>query len=114
MGRYAIKNLFGIEGLNVAWYGVIISVGFLLGVALAGHRAKRYGLKSDIVYDFILLALPVAIVCARIYYGIFQWEDYVNAPIKIFAIWEGGLAIYGGVLGGLLTAALFCKHMNEF
>ena len=110
MGRYAIENLFGIEGLNVAWYGVIIGIGFLLGVALACHRAKRYDLKSDIVYDFILFALPVALVCARAYYVIFQWERYANDPIKIFAVWEGGLAIYGGVLGGLLTAIVFCKH----
>lgn len=110
MGRYAIENLLGIEGLNVAWYGVIIGIGFLLGVALACHRAKRYELKSDIVYDFILFALPVALICARAYYVIFQWERYANNPIKIFAVWEGGLAIYGGVLGGLLVAVLFCRH----
>lgn len=112
MEKYAIKNLFGIEGLNIAWYGVIIAVGVLLSLAMAGHRTKRYGIKRDAVYDFILLALPVSIICARAYYVIFEWERYSQEPIKIFAIWEGGLAIYGGVLGGLLTAVLFCKRKN--
>lgn len=112
MSKYAVENLFGIEGLNIAWYGIIIGVGLLLGVTLAGYRAKRYGLQYDTIYDFILLALPAAIFCARAYYVIFQWENYADNPIKIFAVWEGGLAIYGGVIGGLLTAVLFCRHRN--
>lgn len=110
MSRYAIKNLFGIEEWNIAWYGVIIGAGFLLGTVLAGHCAKRYGLKNDLIYDFILWALPISVICARTYYVIFQWEDYAGDPAKIFAIGEGGLAIYGGVLGGCLTAILFCRH----
>lgn len=84
----------------------------MLGITLAGCRAKRYGLKSDTIYDFILLALPAAILCARAYYIIFQWKNYLDNPIRIFAIWEGGLAIYGGVIGGLLTAVLFCRDKN--
>lgn len=104
MQPYVIENLFGIEGWNIAWYGVIIGVGIFLGLALASYRAKKYKVKTEIIYDFILIALPVAIICARAYYVIFEWEKYADNPIKIFAIWEGGLAIYGGILGGLLTA----------
>ena len=112
MQPYVIENLFGIEGWNIAWYGVIIGVGIFLGLALASYRAKEYKVKTEIIYDFILIALPVAIICARAYYVIFEWEKYADNPIKIFAIWEGGLAIYGGILGGLLTAIIFCnlKH----
>ena len=112
MQPYVIENLFGIEGWNIAWYGVIIGVGIFLGLALASYRAKKYKVKTEIIYDFILIALPVAIICARAYYVIFEWEKYADNPIKIFAIWEGGLAIYGGILGGLLTAIIFCnlKH----
>lgn len=112
MQPYMIENLFGIEGWNIAWYGVIIGVGIFLGLALASYRAKKYNEKPEIIYDFILIALPVSIICARAYYVIFEWEKHADNPIKIFAIWEGGLAIYGGVLGGLLTAIIFCnlKH----
>lgn len=110
MQPYIIEDLFGIEGWNIAWYGVIIGVGIILGVALAIKRAPKYGMKPELIYDFILIALPVAIVCARAYYVIFEWKHYAANPIKVFAIWEGGLAIYGGVLGGLLTAVIFCKR----
>lgn len=112
MNRYAAENLFGIEGFHIAWYGVIIGVGILSGIALASHRAKREGLGTEIIYDFILMALPIAIICARGYYVIFEWENYIGSPAKIFAIREGGLAIYGGVLGGLLTAVLFCRKRH--
>lgn len=109
MQPYMIENLFGIEGWNIAWYGIIIGIGIFLGLALASYRTKKYNVKQELIYDFILIALPVAIICARAYYVIFEWENYADNPIKIFAIWEGGLAIYGGVLGGLLTAVIFCR-----
>lgn len=113
MNRYLIENLFGIEGWNIAWYGVIIAIGMVLGVLLAIYRANRVGLKSDLILDFILIAIPAAIVCARIYYVAFEWEAYVKDFLSVFKIREGGLAIYGGVLGGILTAYLFC-HQNNF
>jgi len=104
-----VEDLFGIEGFNIAWYGVIIGFGILMGVLLANYKAKRNGYKSDLIFDFILIALPVAIICARLYYVTFEWEEYLNHPLKIFAIREGGLAIYGGVIGGFLSAVVFCK-----
>ena len=61
------------------------------------------------LYDFLLIAAPVAILCARAYYVIFEWESYADNPVKILAIWEGGLAIYGGVIGGVITAIVFCR-----
>ena len=110
MSKYLIENLFGIEGWSIAWYGVIIAVGMGLGVILAIYRTRKQGLKEDLIFDFILIALPVAIICARGYYVIFEWDSYSGDILSIFKIWEGGLAIYVGVLGGLITAILFCRH----
>ena len=111
--RYLIKNLFGINGLNIAWYGVIIAFGVLLGVLIACREAKRQNLKSEIIFDFLFLALPIAIICARIYYVVFEWEQYSGNFTKMIAIWEGGLAIYGGVIGGIIAAIIFSKR-NHF
>jgi len=109
INRYLVENLFGISGLNIAWYGVIIGFGILLGILIACREAKRQNLKSDIIFDFFILALPLAIICARLYYVIFEWEQYRGNFMKMVAIWEGGLAIYGGVIGGFLAAVIFCK-----
>ena len=109
MNRLAITNLFGIQGLNIAWYGVIIACGLLLGIWLATYRAKKRGWSSDLVLDFILLAVPLAIIGARTYYVAFEWEYFAANPAKIIAINEGGLAIYGAVIGGFLAAFLFSK-----
>lgn len=109
MNRYAFKNLFGLEGLNIAWYGLIIASGLALGVLLAMHRAKQRILNPDMVLDFLVFAMPLAIIGARLYYVVFEWGSYADDLLKIFAINEGGLAIYGAVIGGLLAAAIFSK-----
>ncbi|EQB88698.1 phosphatidylglycerol:prolipoprotein diacylglycerol transferase [Clostridium punense] len=113
MNRFLIEDLFGIEGFNIAWYGVIIGVGMVLGILLASYRAKKNGYKTDLIFDYFLIALPIAIICARMYYVAFEWEVYANNPINILAIREGGLAIYGGVIGGMLAALIFTKA-NKF
>ena len=109
MNRFIVESLFGIQGLNITWYGVIIASGMLLGILLASTRAKRRGWKSDLVLDFILLAIPLAVIGARLYYVAFEWEQYAQNLIKVFAINEGGLAIYGAVIGGFLAAFLFSR-----
>lgn len=76
MSKYLIENLFGIDGWNIAWYGVIIAMSMVLGVMLAIYRARKQGIKEDLIFDFILLALPIAIICARGYYVIFKWDSY--------------------------------------
>ena len=113
MNRFIVENLFGIRGFNIAWYGVIIGLGMLLGVMLAVYRAESDGYKSDLIIDFILIAFPVAIICARLYYVVFEWGYYAANPIKILAIREGGLAIYGGVIGGFISAVIFSR-VNKF
>ena len=109
MDRFIIHNLFGIEGFNIAWYGVIIGFGMVLATCIAAWRAQKAGYKSDLIIDFVLFAVPIAIICARIYYVTFEWEYYSQDLSRIFAIREGGLAIYGGVIGGVATAIVFCK-----
>ena len=109
MDRFIIHNLFGIEGFNIAWYGVIIGFGMVLATCVAAWHAQKAGYKSDLIIDFVLFAVPIAIICARIYYVIFEWEYYSQDLSRIFAIREGGLAIYGGVIGGVVTAIVFCK-----
>ena len=108
--RFLVKNLFGIEGLNIAWYGAIIAFAILLGVWLASREAERQGLKADLIFDFLIIVLPLAIIGARAYYVIFEWASYADDPMKIFALREGGLAIYGGVIGGFIAALIFSKR----
>jgi len=109
MNRFAVENLFGIEGLNIAWYGVIIASGMMLGILLALRRARNRGYKPDAILDFVLVAIPLAVVGARLYYVAFEWENYADNLWKIFAINQGGLAIYGGVIGGLLAAVIITR-----
>ena len=95
--------------LMIYYYGVIIAVGLILAVLYACKRSKEFGIKEDDVVDGVLWVTPFAILCARAYYVIFSWSSYAGDPMKIFYIWEGGLAIYGGVLGALLGVAVFCR-----
>lgn len=109
MNRFAFENLFGIQGLNIAWYGIIIGCGMVLGVLLAAYRAKQRGFQSDMIIDFLLWALPLAIVGARLYYVVFEWKSYAGDPFKILAVNQGGLAVYGGVIGGIIAGFIFCR-----
>ena len=96
--------------LKVHFYGVIIACGLILGVLYACRRCKEFGLKEDDLIDGVLYVTPFAIVCARAYYVIFRWaEEYAANPISVFYIWEGGIAIYGGVIGAVIGIVVFCK-----
>ncbi|HOG02108.1 MAG: Prolipoprotein diacylglyceryl transferase [Betaproteobacteria bacterium ADurb.Bin341] len=109
MNRFAFENVFGIEGFNIAWYGIIIACGMFLGAVLAVYRAKKRGFKPDLILDFLLVAIPSAMIGARLYYVVFEWENYAGDLSKVLAINQGGLAIYGGVIGGIVAAVIFCK-----
>lgn len=100
-------NLFGIA---VYWYAVIIVSGIVLAVWLSSKEAVKVGLKEDDVIDFMLWGLPSAIVGARLYYVIFEWQDYVSNPMDIFLIRNGGLAIYGGLIGGGIALLIFTRN----
>ena len=100
---------FTLFGKNIYFYGVIIAVGFLLGILFCAKNAPRFGLTEDNVYDVILWLIPMSIIGARAYFVLFRLEEYLKNPMDIFAIREGGLAIYGGVIAGVLTAILVCR-----
>ena len=101
---------FRLFGIPVYWYAIIIVSGIALAVWLSSREAVRVGLKEDDVFDFMLWGLPAAIVGARLYYVAFQWQDYVDNPIEIFFTRNGGLAIYGGLIGGGLALFFFTRH----
>lgn len=94
---------------QIHWYGVIIAFGVVLALVLSVQEGKRQSIPEDDFYDYLLWALPVAIVCARIYYVVFQWPYYSQHLAEIIAIWDGGIAIYGAIIGGLLTLLVFCR-----
>ena len=100
---------FTVFGKDIYWYGIIIAVGFILAVVYAMARADQFGLTEDNILDMLFAAVPAAIVCARAYYCLFYWELYAENPISVLYIWEGGLAIYGGVIGAVAAVLIFCK-----
>ena len=95
--------------LSIHFYGLIIATGLILAVVYACRRSAQFGIKEDDLLDGVLWVTPFAILCARAYYCIFTWEHYADDPISVLYIWEGGLAIYGGVLGAALGVAVFCR-----
>ena len=98
-----------IGSFNIYFYGIIIAMGMVLAVVYACRRSKQFGIKEDDILDAVLWITPFAILCARAYYCIFSWEHYKDNPISLLYIWEGGLAIYGGVLGAAVGVAVYCK-----
>ena len=103
-GRY-----IEIGSFTIYYYGIIIAIGLMLAVIYGCRRSKEFGIKEDDILDGVLWIVPLAIVCARLYYVIFKWEDYADDLGSIIKIWNGGLAIYGGVLGAILGVAILCK-----
>jgi len=100
---------FTVMGKDIYWYGIIIALGFVLAVIYGMRRAPQFGLTEDNILDMLFAAVPTAIVCARLYYCVFYWELYAHNPISVLYIWEGGLAIYGGVIGAVAAVLIFCK-----
>lgn len=100
---------FSLGGLSVHWYGVIIASAVLLAIFLGTNESEKRGIKSDDIIDMMLWALPISIIGARLYYVVFEWSYYVQHPDEIIAIWNGGIAIYGGLIAGGLTVYWFTK-----
>jgi prolipoprotein diacylglyceryl transferase len=101
---------FEIFGLEVRWYGILIAMGMFIGSFIVLKTAKKKGYKEDDIIDLILVALPSGIVGARIYYVIFSWDYYAGDFMKMINLRGGGLAIHGGVIGGLIGGYIFCKR----
>lgn len=116
---YLDISLFGIEmnpprtleifGLSIHFYGLIIACGLMLAVWYGCKRCNQFGFSVDDLTDGVLCIVPFAILCARLYYCIFDWDSYKNDPISILYIRNGGLAIYGGVIGAAIGVIIFSK-----
>ena len=99
---------FSIGSLNINFYGICIAVGLLLAVLYGCLRSKEFGFKQDDILDGVLIVVPIAVVFARLYYCVFEWDMYKADPVSVLYIWKGGLAIYGGVIGAVLGVTAFC------
>lgn len=110
IGEFTLNRVaFSLFGKPIYWYGVIIAVGFLLAITYAIKRSREFGLDADRVLDVIMGGAIGGVIGARIYYVVFSWADYKDNLVDVFKIWEGGIAIYGGIIGGFLVGALMCK-----
>lgn len=98
-----------IFGLDVYWYGIIIGSAVLLSLCLAIHEAKRTGQDSEKYIDFTIIAMIFCIIGARLYFVIFSWSQYKDNVFEIFNLRNGGLAIYGGIIAGIITAFVYTK-----
>lgn len=98
---------FSVGPLQIHWYGLLIAIGMLLAVVYACRRCKEFGLRDNDLIDGVLCIVPFAVLCARAYYCIFQWDAYADDPISVLYIWNGGLAIYGGVIGAAIGIIVF-------
>ena len=103
------SRIISLGPLTIHYYGLIIATGLMLAVLYCCKRSDQFGLKEDDVLDGVLWITPFAIICARIYYCVFSWQEFAADPISVLYIWNGGIAIYGGVLGAILGMAVFCR-----
>lgn len=101
--------LFEWGPFTLRWYGFLIASAVLIGVSLSMYLAKRRGVNPELLSDLAIWLVIAAIPCARLYYVAFEWKNYANNPAEIFAIWHGGIAIHGAVLGGLVASLIFAR-----
>lgn len=108
-----VGKRFTIAGLDIAFYGMIIGIGILVGILLAEREAKRTGQDREIYLDYAIYAVVCSIIGARLYYVIFSWEHYKDDLLQIFNLRQGGIAIYGAVIGAVLTLIVYTKLKKQ-
>ena len=107
------RTAFSIGSFNVYWYGILIASGLLLAVLYAYFNAKRYDVNRDKLFNCVIVGIITAIIGARMFYVAFRWSDFASNPIKILDIRDGGLAIYGGIIGALIGGLLIAKIQKQ-
>ncbi len=103
---------FSLFGIDIMWYGILIALGVVLGYVVAVNLAKIEKISENTILDILVWALPIAIIGARLYYVLFEWEYYSKNPKEIIDIRGGGLAIYGGIIAAVITCYVICKKKN--
>lgn len=103
------ENMITIGDFSIKWYGFLIVLGMVLAVVFAFRNCRKFGLDMEVLYEPVFYAVMAGIIGARLYYCIFNFDAYRNNPISILYIWEGGLAIYGGIIGAAVVGIIMCK-----
>lgn len=101
---------FNLGPIQVKWYGILMATGVLVATLMAINEGKKRQIMPDDFIDFLLWAVPIGFIGARIYYVVFEWGYFSQHPDQIIAIWNGGIAIYGGLIAGLIVLLVFCHQ----
>lgn len=101
---------FDLGPIQVKWYGILMATGVLVATLMAINEGKKRQIMPDDFIDFLLWAVPIGFIGARIYYVVFEWGYFSQHPDQIIAIWNGGIAIYGGLIAGLIVLLVFCHQ----
>lgn len=111
--KLTINNIaFSIFGIDIYWYAILIVGAMIAGIIILKLRDGLYGIKVETVIDLVLYLIPISIISARLYYVLFDLDFFLKEPMQILNIRTGGMAIYGGIIGGAITSFVFCKKKN--
>lgn len=103
---------FKVFEIDVYWYAILIVLAFIIGILLCKKDNGKYNINFDNVLELFIIIIPISIICARIYFIIFKLEYYLQEPQEIFNLRDGGLAIYGGIIGAIIAVVIYCKRKN--
>ena len=103
------KIAFSILGIDIHWYAILIVIAIVLALIILKINNKKQDVKYEYLLDLSIYLIPMSLICARLYYIAFNLDFYINNPLEILNLKSGGLAIYGGILGGILTIFIYCK-----
>lgn len=103
---------FQLFGIQIYWYAIFIVLAIVLAIIFLKRDDNKYGIKYENIMEAALFVIPISIICARIYYIIFRLDYYIQNPIKMLDVRNGGLAIYGGIIGGVIAIYVYCKKKN--
>lgn len=108
------RTAFSVFGINIYWYGIIIAAGMILAFIYGAREFKRQGMKQDDLLNMFLISVPVAILCARLYYVVFSFDLYRDDLRSILDIRNGGIAVYGSLIGAGVVVVIYClkKKLN--
>ena len=101
---------FEIFGLEIMWYAIFVTSGIVIATLITYFRAPKHGISQDTLLNMVLISVPIGIIGARAYYVLFNWSSYAGDIVKILNFRGGGLAIYGGVIAGVVTTIAFARH----
>ncbi len=101
--------IFDFGFITIRWYGLLIASAILIGITVSQNLAKLRQVDPELLIDLAIWLVIGAIPCARIYYVLFEWQEYVNRPEDIIAIWKGGIAIHGAIIGGTIATIIFAR-----